>query len=109
MDSETALGRRYADLTMIVHPNMRVHQLFDFLLEFKFVKLHEVNLTGEEVKQKTLAELKILPRVATRLSEATSQLQSYRPVLQQTSEEALQLRVYAVVAVGFERLVWEEV
>jgi hypothetical protein len=109
MDSETALGRRYADLIMIVHPNMRQYHLFDFLFEFKFVKLNEVNLTGAEVKLKTLAELKALPRVATQLSAATTQVQSYRPVLQQTYGEPLRLRAYAVVAVGFERLVWEEV
>jgi len=109
MDSETALGRRYADLTMIVHPNMRQYHLFDFLFEFKFVKLNEVNLTGAAVKQKTLAELKALPRVATQLSVATTQVQGYRPGLQQTYGDPLRLRAYAVVAVGFERLVWEEV
>jgi len=109
MDSETALGRRYADLIMIVHPNMRQYHLFDFLFEFKFVKLNEVNLTGAEVKQKTSAELKALSRVATQLSAATTQVQNYRPVLQQTYGDPLRLRAYAVVAVGFERLVWEEI
>jgi hypothetical protein len=109
MDSETALGRRYADLIMIVHPNMRQYQLFDFLLEFKFLKLNDVKLTGEEVKQQTAAALKALPAVQTAVTQATTQLHSYRSVLQQTYGDPLRLRAYAVVAVGFERLVWEEV
>lgn len=40
MDSETSLERRYADLTMIVRPDMRHHLLLDFLIEFKYVKLN---------------------------------------------------------------------
>ncbi len=114
-DSETTLQRRYADFTMIVRPDCRQYQLFDILLEFKYLKLGEVKssrgekLTGTELKAFTLAELKMLPAVQTALAQATSQLNSYRPVLQQTYGQLLRLRVYAVVAVGFERVVWEEI
>ncbi|MDX8393658.1 MAG: AAA family ATPase, partial [Mariprofundales bacterium] len=40
MDSEPELQRGYADLSMIVRPDMRHYgQLLDILLEFKFIKL----------------------------------------------------------------------
>jgi hypothetical protein len=109
MDSETALERRYADLTMIVRPTMRQYQLLDILIEFKYVKLNEVKLTGKEVKEMALDDLKKLPTVKQLLSLAVTQLQDYRQRLQRAYQGQLRLRVYAVVAVGFERLVWEEV
>jgi hypothetical protein len=114
-DSETPLQRRYADFTMIVRSDKRQLQLFDILIEFKHLKLGEVKLdrgekfTGEIAKSLTLAELKVLPAVQAALAQATTQLQSYRPLLQKAYSYPLRLRVYAVVAVGFERLVWEEI
>jgi hypothetical protein len=113
MDSETALERGYADLTMIVRPLMRQHRFWDFLFEFKFVNLKqaklpdEPKLTGEAVKQLTVAELKT--RCQSQLTEARDQLQRYRQTLVHTYGEKLRLKVFAVVAVGWERLVWEEV
>ena len=113
MDSETALERGYADLTMIVRATMRQHGLWDFLFEFKFVNLKqarfpdEPKLTGEAVKQMTVADLKT--RCQSQLTEATEQLQRYRQTLVETYGDKLRLKVFAVVAVGWERVVWEEV
>jgi hypothetical protein len=113
MDSETALERGYADLTMIVRPLMRQHQFWDFLLEFKFVSLKQAKLpdepkvTGEMVKQMTVADLKT--RCQPQLTSAREQLQRYRQTLVDTYGEKLRLKVFAVVAVGWERVVWEEV
>jgi hypothetical protein len=113
MDSETALERGYADLTMIVRPTMRQYRLWDFLFEFKFVNLKqaklpdEPKLTGEAVKQLTVADLKT--RCQSQLTEARDQLQRYRQTLVDTYGETLRLKVFAVVAVGWERVVWEEV
>ncbi len=109
MDSETALERRYADLTMIVRPTMRQYQLLDVLIEFKYIKLEEVKRAGKDVKVMSADTLKQLPAVKQQLSQAVTQLQDYRDRLQRAYQGQLRLRVYAVVAVGFERLVWEEV
>lgn len=57
----------------------------------------------------TLDDLKKLPAVKQQLGLAVTQLQDYRQRLQRAYQGQLRLRVYAVVAVGFERLVWEEV
>ena len=46
MDSEPALGRRYADLLLQVRPDMRQYALWDYLLEFKAVSHKAVGLTS---------------------------------------------------------------
>jgi hypothetical protein len=109
MDSEPALGRGYADLVMIVRPEMRHLPISDFLFEFKYVGLSEAGLTGEEARPLSAAQVQALPPVQARLAEARARLAGYRPALQSQYGEGLHLRVYAVVALGFERLVWEEV
>ena len=39
MDSELEIQRKYADLTMIIRPDKRHFEIFDVLIEFKFVTL----------------------------------------------------------------------
>ncbi len=114
MDSEPALERRYADLIMIVRPEMRHYVLYDILLEFKVVPLNKLivgkkQLTGQDVTHKSRAELLELEAVKQALDEAKSQLHSYHQSLQAKYGQALKLRSYAVLAVSFERLIWEEV
>jgi hypothetical protein len=109
MDSETAAGRRYADLTMVVRADARQYQVYDLLLEFKFVKPGDVGLSGEEARAVSRAELAALPAVRQKLAEARAQLPAYRRELEQRYKTELRLRAYGVVALGFERLVWEEI
>ena len=56
-----------------------------------------------------MAELKALPVVQEQFQAARAQLQRYRAILAEEYPGVLRLRTYAVVAVGLERLVWEEV
>jgi DNA-binding transcriptional MerR regulator len=108
MDSETALQRRYSDLTLIVRPNMRQYPaLLDMVLEFKYLGLKELGLSAEQIRAMPRAELQQLPLVVTALQDATQQLQQYRAVLVEKYREPQRLRCLAVVALGFERLVWE--
>lgn len=109
LDSETTVGRRYADLTMIVRPDARQYQVFDLLLEFKFIKPGEVGLSGEAARQMSVDELLALAPVRQKLAEARAQATSYRRELAARYQTELRLRAYAVVALGFERLVWEEI
>jgi hypothetical protein len=113
MDSETQAGRRYADLTLIVRPEARQYQIFDLLLECKFIKLGEVNLSGEAVRALSREELATLPQVREKLAEARTQAPAYRREVEERYQSLLnlklRLRTYAVVAVGFDRLVWEEI
>jgi len=105
MDSETPLGRGYADLTMIVRPDMRQYQLLDFLFEFKYVKLKEAGLTASEAQKMSLSELNDLEVVKEKLAESKTQLSQYRQILLSNSGKKLRLHSYSVVAVGYERLV----
>lgn len=108
MDSETALERDYADLTMIVRPDMRQYQLLDILIEFKYVALQELGLSGDKVRQVTHQELAARSPVAQRLAQSRRKLGAYRDTLQAVYGSALRLRTYSVVSIGFERLVWQE-
>ncbi|MCE7985797.1 MAG: AAA family ATPase [Caldilinea sp. CFX5] len=109
MDSEKALQRTYADLIMILRPEMRRYQLLDILIEFKYVALTEVTLRGRRLQEAPAAELAALPKVKEQLAAAEKQLQDYRRKLQAKYGADLRLRTYAVTAIGFERLVWREV
>jgi hypothetical protein len=57
----------------------------------------------------SLAELRALPEVQAQLAQARTQLQSYRRDLQVAYQGGLRLQTYAIVALGFDRLVWEEI
>jgi len=108
MDSEPALERGYADLVMIVRPDMRQYQLLDVLIEFKYLALGEHDLSGEQVRAMTDEELSAHPAVREAFVAAEDQLMAHRRTLQAKYGAVLNLRTYAVVAVGFDRLVWEE-
>ncbi|MGH9840906.1 MAG: AAA family ATPase [Blastocatellia bacterium] len=109
MDSERAIGRRYADLSMIVRAEARQHSIFDFLLEFKFVKLGEAGLSGEALREMSREELAAIPLIRQRLAEARTQAADYLHGLREQHRTEFRPRVYTVVAIGFERLVWEEI
>ena len=110
MDSEPALKREYGDLIMLVRPDMRQFHLSDFLIEFKYVPLGKNKLTGKKVRGMSQTELLALKPVKAELAEAEKQLLSYRATLNQVYGAGyLRLRTYAVVSVGYDRLVWQEV
>lgn len=109
MDSEMPLQRRYADLTMIIRPEQRQYALLDFILEFKYLKLSKVELTGEEARKISLEEIKAKEPVKQQLAEAKKQLQDYQTRLKSKYGESLRLQLISVVAVGFERLIWQKV
>ena len=108
MDSERETGRGYADLTMIVRPDMRRFAILDILLEFKYVKLGDAGLTGEKAKALTGEELRSIPAMISQMETARDQVKRYGDSLEKKYGD-LKLRRYAVVALGFERIWWEEV
>lgn len=109
MDSETELDRNYADLTMIIRPDMRKYQLLDHLIEFKYIGLKKLGMSGDEVGQMSNSDLLALPEVQEKFADAKIQLDDYRKVLEDKYGDKLRLHCYSVVSLGFERLVWVEV
>ncbi len=109
IDSETPSKRRYADLTLIIRPDFRQLPLSDFIFEFKYLKLSDVKLSGAEVKKRSLEELKALEQVKEKWAESEEQLLDYQTALESKYGDGLKLQLISVVAVGFDRLVWQTV
>jgi len=106
--SELELDQRYADLCLLVRPEMRRHGFFDILFEFKLVRRAELGKTGEELRAMDDDALRELKPVSSALESARKQVQRYREALVKKFSEA-EPRCYTVVAVGLERVVGEEV
>ncbi|MDX8377179.1 MAG: hypothetical protein R8L53_04065 [Mariprofundales bacterium] len=93
---------------MIVRPDMRHYgQLLDILLEFKFIKIKKTKMTAKEILAASDKKLHALPCVKKAFVEAHEQLAKYLPCLQNKYGETMQLRGFAVVAIGFDRVLWQ--
>ena len=108
MVSELEMDRGYVDLSLIVRPDMRRFQALDLLLEFKYLSLKELDLTGEQARERSREQLTTLPAVAAKLDEAAEQARRYGATLRERYG-LTELRTFAVVALGFERVVWRAV
>jgi hypothetical protein len=109
MDSEQELNKGYADLSLIVRPDMRQYQLLDHVLEFKYLKLDDMKMTGKQAKETPRAELLKLALVQKSIEEAEKQLNHYRKALKNSYKVELKLHTFAVISLGFERLVFVEI
>jgi hypothetical protein len=108
--SEQEHRRGYADLAFIVRPDCRKYKLFDMVIEFKYLSLKDLGLTGVELRKKTTEDLHALPCVKEMLNDAKNQAIRYAKSIAdefQISDE--QIKKWAVVGLGFERIVWEAV
>jgi hypothetical protein len=108
MLSETEADRGYVDLSLIVRPDMRKFQALDLVLEFKYIGLKELGLTGTELKTLPQEKLAELPLVKSKLDEAKIQATDYAKSLS-NRYQLDEIRTFSVVALGFERVVWLEV
>ena len=103
MDSEPELKRRYADLTMIIRPDMRHGKIFDVLIEFKFLSLKQLSLSGETILSMSLDESHALPLVRQAMDEGRTQVMDYGRRLADRYRN-LRLKKFVVTALGFERI-----
>ena len=106
MDSEEAVGRGYADLSMILRPDMRQYQLLDHVLEFKTLAAKDLSLNAEQLVQTPRETLAAHPKVEAQLAEARAQLDRYATVLNNQYGPRLKLQTHAVVCIDLARLVW---
>ena len=107
MVSETEMAHGYIDLSLIVRPDLRGIPALDLLFEFKYISLKDLKLTGEQVKAKSMAELAALSAVKAELDAAADQARRYGAAL--TARYGLtDLRLFAVVGIGLERVVWRQ-
>jgi hypothetical protein len=108
MVSETEVGHGYVDLSLIVRPDQRGVAALDLLFEFKYVALQDLGLSGERVRALSAADLAARPPVAAKLAEAAHQARRYGAALG-TRYPVTDLRLFAVVGIGLERVVWRRV
>ncbi|MBF0200862.1 MAG: AAA family ATPase [Desulfamplus sp.] len=108
MDSESELNRGYADLTMIIRPDKRRFKISDVLIEFKFVTLQDVKMTGEEAKNLSKNVLYQLPSIKSALEAGQRQVLEYGRKLDEKYGN-LRLKKFVVVALGFERVCFTKV
>lgn len=118
IESEAHLEQRFGDLLMIVRPGMRTGELYDILIEFKQLSLAQLTqerdgkterFDGQKIKGMRDEALKELDAVENAFVEAKKQLRHYRQATYRKYGDDLLLRSYAVVGVGFARIVWDEV
>ncbi|WP_339133062.1 MAG: AAA family ATPase [Candidatus Electrothrix sp. GW3-4] len=107
MDSEPELERRYADLCMLIRPDRRHGKVFDILIAFEFVPLHQIGLSEEKARTLSPAALRVLPAIKQALQNAAEQVEQYGDILEQKYDK-LRLQRFAVVSLGFERLVFKK-
>ena len=108
MVSETEVDHGYIDLSLIRRLDRRDVPALDLLLEFKYLSLKDLGLTGEQVWELSREVLAALPLVKTKLAEAAEQAQRYGAALQ-SRYGLTDLRLFAVVGIGLERVVWQTV
>ncbi|NJL27960.1 MAG: AAA family ATPase [Thermoanaerobaculia bacterium] len=108
--SELELDKGYADLCLLVRPEMRRHGYFDLLFEFKLVRRLGRGEKAKELARTSEASLRRLPPVAAALAEARAQAERYRAgLVGRFGEAGLRLRCYVVVLVGLERIIGDEI
>ena len=106
MDSEEAIARGYADLSMILRPDMRQYRLLDHLLEFKTISAKDLGLNAAQLADASRETLAAHPKVQEKLVEARQQLNRYAAALQEKYGARLRLQTHAVVCIDLARLVW---
>jgi hypothetical protein len=74
MDSEKEISRRYADLTMIRRSDMRQVKVNDILIEFKFVPLSKVGLSGEQTRSLSSDALQAISAMKEKMADALAQV-----------------------------------
>ncbi len=92
---------------MIIRPDMRKqrYKLFDILVEFKYVNLKDAGLSGKDAKRMNVLNLRNIPRMRSKMTDAKKQAAQYKSVLEKKYGNSLRLKCFAVVSLCFETLV----
>ena len=106
--SEPEVGRGYADMCLIVRPELRAARRFDLQFELKLVRKKALGKSGEELRGMTEDALKELPAVKTAFDDARAQVVRYTAALKVRFGDLLNLRAFTLVAVDLERVLVEE-
>ncbi len=78
-------------------------------MEFKYLSLKQLGMRGQVLQQLSTDECRALKPVQKALAEATEQLQRYAACVQGEYKNKLNLRTYAIIALGLECFIWHEI
>jgi hypothetical protein len=106
MISERQSRSGFADLAMIVRPDCRKYQLIDTLIEFKLIRSKDMK--QKNIKKLTDTALFKLDRVKAKLKEAKSQAKTYSKELIDEFGDGVKLQTFAVISIGFDRLLYKK-
>ena len=109
MISERQSRSGYADLAMLVRPDRREFDLIDILIEFKFIKTKDLKINKKKIKNSSDAELFELSEVEEKLKEAKEQAAKYSKELLDEFGDIVNLQTFAVISIGFERLLYKKI
>jgi hypothetical protein len=105
--SEAPLSRRYADAVFLLKPEFRSSTLKDILVEFKYLSLADLGMSGEELLALSAEDLHANPRVHEKLTQARQQRDNYANTLLAQYPKA-RLQAFTVLSLGFDRIIWEK-
>jgi hypothetical protein len=112
MESERERRKGYPDLAMIVRPDCRQNGILDVIIEFKYISLSEMKITGEQIRKMTDHALCATDKVKEKLEQGKKQAVRYaqdlKNEIQFVSDDFAPAK-WVVVSVGFERIVWKKV
>jgi len=109
MISERQSRSGYADLAMIIRPDRRGFDLIDILIEFKFIKTKDLKIDKKKIKNLSDTELFDLDKIDEKLEEAKEQAKTYSKELIDEFGDVLRLQIFAVISIGFERLLYKKI
>ena len=75
----------------------------DILIEFKYIPLKDMDLTGEKIRSLSEEELKKIPVVSKQWQSSYDQIERYQKILS-NKYKYLKLSSFRVVSIGFEKL-----
>jgi hypothetical protein len=106
MISERQSRTGYADLAMIVRPDYREYKLIDTLIEFKYIKPKALKLKNiKKLSDTALFKHKL---VQSKLKDAKKQAKTYSSELLEEFGGMVKLQTYAIIAIGFDRLLYHK-
>ncbi|ETR66750.1 MAG: AAA-ATPase-like protein, partial [Candidatus Magnetoglobus multicellularis str. Araruama] len=106
MISERQSRTGYADLAMIVRPDCREYKLIDTLIEFKYIKPKALKLKNiNKLSDTALFKHKL---VQSKLKDAKKQAKTYSSELLEEFGDMVKLQTYAIISIGFDRLLYHK-
>jgi hypothetical protein len=106
MISERQSRSGFADLAMIVRPDCRKYQLIDILIEFKYI--HPKDLKLKNIKKLSDTVLFKHKMVQRKLQDAKKQAARYSKELIDEFGDRVKLQKFAVISIGFDRLLYKK-